>query len=107
MALPAIPAIGGAAAKLAGGTALFAGGRAALSRVGSGAITSRIGAFVRNNPLTSGLTAGLALDDLPIIGGWFGGGGGGDDSDSTTTLAIIAGLGLALGAAVALLAGDD
>lgn len=85
MVLPALPALGTVAA---GASSLFAG---TAARAG-----------------VSGLLGGLALPDVPIVGGLFGGGGSDNGGGpSFGVLAAIVGVGLAAVAAVAVLFGGD
>lgn len=85
MVLPALPALGTVAA---GASSLFAG---TAARAG-----------------VSGLLGGLALPDLPLVGGLFGGGGSGDGGGpGFGVLAAIVGVGAAAVAAVVLLLGGD
>lgn len=56
----------------------------------------------------TGLVSGLALDDLPLVGGLFGGGGGGGGGvGDTAAMALLAALvGLLLGVVGFLVGGD-
>lgn len=86
MVLPAIPALSGVGSSLAS----FLGGSAARAGV-------------------TGLLGGLALDDLPLVGGFFGGGGGdhGGGPGGLVTVALVGGLAAVVGFLIALVTDDS